>query len=75
MSHGMPFVGAVSAYLKDEAPDWVCKRLRDADEDDILDESYPYRHEMDKDDYHDRMDALQVQLVPRDLAFLEWSAP
>lgn len=59
----LPFVGEITAYLKNDAPEEVRRRLREADKDDIIDAGYPYRREMDKDDYEDRMEALQVELV------------
>lgn len=59
----LPFVGEITAYLKNDAPEEVRTRLREADKDDIIDAGYPYRREMDKDDYEDRMEALQVELV------------
>ena len=59
----LPFVGEITAYLKNDAPEEVRTRLRAADKDDIIDAGYPYRREMDKDDYEDRMEALQVELV------------
>ena len=59
----LPFVGEITAYLKNDAPEEVRRLLRAADKDDIIDAGYPYRREMDKDDYEDRMEALQVELV------------
>ena len=59
----LPFVGEITAYLKNDAPEEVRTRLREADKDDIIDAGYPYRRAMDKDDYEDRMEALQVELV------------
>ncbi|WP_134727192.1 polyphosphate kinase 2 [Paracoccus luteus] len=60
---GIPLVGAITEYLEHGAPKAVLRAIRDADKDDILDASYPYREEMDGDDYDDRMQALQVELV------------
>ncbi len=59
----VPFVGEITRYLEKEAPANIRKAIRKADGDDILDPSYPYREEMDDDDYDDRMDALQIELV------------
>ncbi|MRX50500.1 polyphosphate kinase 2 [Paracoccus sp. S-4012] len=59
----IPFVGDITRYLKEDAPKEVRRAIEKADEDDILDPSYPYRDEMKKDDYNDGIDALQVELV------------
>lgn len=59
----IPFVGEITRYLEKDAPADIRKAIERSDDDDILDPSYPYREEMDDDDYDDRMDELQVQLV------------
>lgn len=59
----IPFIGAITRFLKEEAPKDLRKAIEDARKDEILDPGYPYRHEMGKDDYKDHMDALQGQLV------------
>lgn len=59
----LPFDGAISAYYETEAPDDIRKAIRDADKDDILADDFPYDEWMDKDDYEDEMDALQLELV------------
>ncbi len=59
----LPFDGAISAFFKDKAPKAVRKAIEDADKDDILDPSYPYREEMKTKDYEAQMSALQIQLV------------
>ena len=58
-----PFDGAISAFLKDEAPKDVRKAIEDADKDDVLAASYPYDGEMDKDDYEEAMEDLQIELA------------
>ncbi|QYZ70848.1 polyphosphate kinase 2 [Neotabrizicola shimadae] len=59
----LPFDGAITRYFKEGAPKEVRKAIEEADKDDILDKTYPYREEMAKTDYEDRMEALQLQLV------------
>ena len=59
----VPFVGAITRYLDQDAPAAVRRAIHQAGKDDILDPGYPYREEMDGDDYDDRMQALQVELV------------
>ncbi|MFN3847329.1 MAG: polyphosphate kinase 2 [Paracoccaceae bacterium] len=59
----LPFDGAISAFFKDKAPKSVRKAVEDADKDDILDPSYPYREEMKSKVFDAQMDALQIQLV------------
>lgn len=59
----LPFDGAISRYFRDEAPKWVRKAIEEADKDDILDKTYPYREELPRKDYEAHMEALQYQLV------------
>lgn len=59
----LPLVGQISHYLDKQAPKEIRRAIERADKDDILDPGYPYREEMDKDDYRDRMERLQLQLV------------
>lgn len=59
----LPFDGAISRYLKEEAPKEVRRAIKEAGKDDILSAGYPYREEMKKKDYEARMEALQLQLV------------
>jgi len=59
----IPFVGEISRYFDHEAPPEIRRAIQAADNDDILDPSYPYRDEMPKRDYERRAEALQVQLV------------
>lgn len=58
-----PFDGAISTYFTDEAPDWVSDQIEDAKKNAVLDPSFPYDERMDKDDYEDQLDALQIELV------------
>ncbi len=53
----------ISDYYENGAPDWVHEAIRNADNDDILDEGYPYDERMGKKKYEKQMDDLQIQLV------------
>ena len=59
----LPFDGAISRYLKKDAPDAVRRAIAKADKDDILSKTYPYREKLPKSDYADQMEALQIQLA------------
>lgn len=59
----LPYVGAISRYLKEGAPDAIRKAIKAADGNDILDPSYPYPEEMKSKDYDAIMVGLQLQLV------------
>ncbi|MFB2593290.1 polyphosphate kinase 2 [Paracoccus sp. p4-l81] len=59
----IPFVGDITAFLKNGAPASIRKAIRDAGKNDILDPGFPYRSELPKDDYGPHMDALQIELV------------
>lgn len=59
----LPFDGAITRYLNEEAPEDVRDAIRKAGKDDILASSYPYREEMKRKDYEAAMDGLQRQLV------------
>ncbi len=58
-----PFDGAISSFFDSEAPKEVRSAIKDAGKKDILSDSYPYSNEMDKDDYEDAIEALQLELV------------
>ncbi len=58
-----PFDGAISTFFDSEAPKEVQSAIKDAGKKDILSDSYPYSDEMDKDDYEDAIEALQLELV------------
>ena len=58
-----PFDGAISRFLKDDAPKSVRKAIETGDKDDILSDSYPHDREMERDAYEDEMADLQVELV------------
>lgn len=59
----LPLVGQISDFLDKGAPKEIRKTIEKAGKQDILDPGYPYREEMDKDDYEDHLEALQLQLV------------
>lgn len=59
----LPFDGAISAFLANDAPKDIRKTLEKADKDDILSKSYPYKREMKGKDYDAAMEGLQRQLV------------
>jgi polyphosphate kinase 2 len=58
-----PFDGAITEFYKDHAPADVRKAIEHRKKDRILSASYPYKKRMDKDDYEDELDALQIELV------------
>ncbi|MDO5705996.1 MAG: polyphosphate kinase 2 [Paracoccus sp. (in: a-proteobacteria)] len=62
-AHDMPYVGKITEYLEKHAPKDVRKAIENGGKRQILDPGYPYDREMDKNEYGDRMDALQLQLV------------
>lgn len=59
----LPFDGAISKFLAEDAPKDIRKTLEKADKDDILSKSYPYKREIKRKDYDAQMEALQRQLV------------
>ena len=59
----LPFDGAISDFYENEAPDHVREAIKASKKDAVLNKSYPYRKEMDKDDYEDAIAALQLELV------------
>ncbi|WBU63349.1 polyphosphate kinase 2 [Paracoccus aerodenitrificans] len=61
--HPMPYVGEITKFLENDAPKEIRKAIEQAGKDDILNPTYPYDGEIDKDEYKDRMEQLQVQLV------------
>ena len=46
----LPFDGAISRYFRNDAPKAVRRAIEQADKDQILSKSYPYREEMKKKD-------------------------
>ncbi|MGB3555587.1 MAG: polyphosphate kinase 2 [Jannaschia sp.] len=58
-----PFDGAISRFFEKEAPKDVRHAIEDARKKDVLTSDFPYERWIDKDEYEDALDALQVQLV------------
>ena len=63
MTSDLPFDGAVSRYLADEAPADVRDAVEEGKKRDILDDSYPYDRWLKKSDYEDELDQLQIELA------------
>lgn len=59
----LPFHGAISRFYDEDAPKSVRTLIRDKGKNDIPNADYPYDKRMDKDDYYDQLDALQIELV------------
>ena len=59
----LPFDGAISRFARDTAPQEIREALQGARKRDILSASYPYRRELDDEDYEKAMQPLQVELV------------
>ena len=59
----LPFDGAIGDFFEKTAPKKVRKAIEDGGKRDILAQDFPYDRWMDKDDYQDRLDALQLELV------------
>ena len=59
----LPFDGAISRFFKEDAPEEIRKALKNADKDEILDRSYPYRQEMKRKEYEAQMEVLQIELA------------
>ncbi len=59
----LPFDGAISHYLNTQAPKEVRRAIEEADKDEILSKTYPYRSEMARSDYKTHMADLQLQMV------------
>jgi polyphosphate kinase 2 len=58
-----PFDGAITEFYEKDAPDSVRTAIDTAEKDSVLDPSFPYDMRMDKDDYEDQLDKLQIELV------------
>jgi polyphosphate kinase 2 (PPK2 family) len=59
----LPFDGAITRYLKTEAPKEVRRAIEEAGKDQILSKAYPYREEIKRKDYEALMEGLQLQMV------------
>lgn len=59
----LPFDGAISRFANETAPQDIRDALKGARKRDILSASYPYRRELDDEDYEKAMKPLQIELV------------
>lgn len=59
----IPFIGDITRYLKEAAPEALRRTIETAKKDEILSQSFPYRKEMAKKEYEAQMEALQIELV------------
>ncbi len=59
----LPFDGAITSFYKTDAPREVREAIREGEDKDILDPTYPYDRWMKKKDYKEEMDTLQRELV------------
>lgn len=57
------YIGEISRYYKDRAPDTIRQTIREASKDDILSKTYPYDEEMSSKAYDRAMHDLQIELV------------
>lgn len=58
-----PFDGAISSYFEDDAPKDIRKTIQNAGKNEILDQSYPYSKRMDREEYEDALEELQIEMV------------
>ena len=58
-----PFDGEISRFFEEETPKAIRKAIEKADKNDILDQGYPYKERMDKDDYEQALEDSQIELV------------
>ena len=59
----LPFDGGISRFFEEETPKSVRKAIEGAKKNDVLGFEYPHDERMDKDDYEEQLEALQVELV------------
>lgn len=59
----IPFVDEIAAFYRSGAPDDIRQAIAGAGKHDVLDPGYPYRAEMDKEEYDRWAEALQIELV------------
>ena len=59
----LPYDGAISRYFEKEAPKPVRDAILSHEGKIVLDDDYPYADRMDKKDYEDTLDALQLELA------------
>ena len=58
-----PFDGAISKYFEKGAPKEIRKAIEKAGKNDLIDPAYPFRKELDSDDYASELEKLQIELV------------
>jgi polyphosphate kinase 2 len=59
----LPFDGAISAFFNDDAPADIRAVIENRVKNKILSESFPYKDRMDRKEYEDTLEALQIELV------------
>jgi polyphosphate kinase 2 len=59
----LPFDGAISEFYKSGAPDDIRTAIKDGGKKDLISPSYPYEDRMDRKDYENEIEALQIELV------------
>ncbi len=59
----LPFDGAITRFLQQDAPEDIRRAIEDGASRDILSPHYPYDRWMKRSDYEREMDPLQVELV------------
>ncbi|MAM60543.1 polyphosphate kinase 2 [Maritimibacter sp. UBA3975] len=59
----LPHGGAISKFFEQSAPKDIREAIEAAGKDDVIAPGYPYRARMDKDDYEETLEALQMELV------------
>jgi polyphosphate kinase 2 len=58
-----PFDAAITRFFEDDALEEIRRAVAEGSKGDVLIEGYPYDRWMDKREYRDALDALQVELV------------
>lgn len=58
-----PFDGAITKFFEQDAPKSIRDAIKDGKKNAILNPDYAYDKRMDKDDYEDTLENLQVELV------------
>ncbi len=59
----VPFYGEITDFYKNKAPQHIRKTLEEKSNQQILDSSYPYKEQLDKEIYHKHLNQLQIELV------------
>ncbi|PLS20936.1 polyphosphate kinase 2 [Neptunicoccus cionae] len=58
-----PFDGAITKFFEQDAPQSIREAIKDGKKDEILNPDYAYDKRMDKDEYEETLEDLQVELV------------